>query len=181
LAEQGTERRALAIARFMQAHTGATAAAPLRNVHSQLEPLRGLKRAREDRGLTIADLAMMTNLTTTVLALLESRDHPPSPRTWQTLADALGVEREVLMESPPPVGPVVIWLRERGKPLNREKASPSFHCSQVPQDLSVIGHAIVNATDDALAIDQHTASTGHFEAGKGLSVVVTSSNDAIVR
>jgi ribosome-binding protein aMBF1 (putative translation factor) len=113
LQEQGTERRALAIARFMQAHTKAPKPAAVCKVHAQLEPLRGLKRARESRGLTIADLAMMTNLTTQMLALLESRDHPPSPRTWQALAGALEVDPQVLLEPPPPVGPVVIWLRDR--------------------------------------------------------------------
>jgi transcriptional regulator with XRE-family HTH domain len=69
-----------------------------RTLHDQALPLRGLRACRERLGLTQAELALRTGLPMSLLCQLESRDHPPSPRTVRLLAAALGVPARALIE-----------------------------------------------------------------------------------
>lgn len=102
--EDSLQRRTLAMPIFLQERhatlvdEGRLGASPA--LHDQIRPLQGLRKAREAAGLTVAELALRTGLTTNLLGLLESRDHAPSPRTWQALARALDVEPAVLLEAP---------------------------------------------------------------------------------
>jgi transcriptional regulator with XRE-family HTH domain len=71
-------------------------------LHDQALPLRGLRGWRERQGMTQADLALRTGLPMSLLCQLESRDHPPSPRTLGLLARELGVPVAWLFAAPPP-------------------------------------------------------------------------------
>ncbi|MDB5098108.1 MAG: helix-turn-helix protein [Cyanobacteria bacterium RYN_339] len=70
-----------------------------RTLHDQALPLRGLRACRERQGLTQCDLALRTGLPMSLVGLLESTDHAPSPRTWALLARALGVPTACLLDA----------------------------------------------------------------------------------
>jgi hypothetical protein len=91
------ERRTLAMPAALAARL---APEQPRTLHDQRLPLRGLRAWRERKGLTQADLALATGLPMSMLGQLESRDHPPSPRTWTLLARALGLAPLALLEPP---------------------------------------------------------------------------------
>lgn len=57
-----------------------------------------LRRLREKRFLTQAELATMTGLTVTTISRIETGAHKPRFGTLKKLANALGVEPEKLVE-----------------------------------------------------------------------------------
>ena len=79
-----------------------------RALHDQPLALRGLRGWREKLGLTQSELAMRTGLPMSLLGMLESSDHAPSPRTWALLARALEVDPACLLE--PPGGTSITFL-----------------------------------------------------------------------
>jgi len=62
--------------------------------------LAELVHLRYVEDLTQAELALRTGLPMSLLCQLESRDHPPSPRTWTLLARTLGLEPASLLAPP---------------------------------------------------------------------------------
>ncbi len=66
-------------------------------LHDNARPLVALRKVREARGLTLAQLSLRTGLSTTMLGHLEAYVHAPSPRTCEVLARALEVSPEVLL------------------------------------------------------------------------------------
>jgi len=58
-----------------------------------------LKRLREQRALSLTDLAQVTGLSRVTINRIENGKQKPMPRTTRKLAEALGVQVEELTSS----------------------------------------------------------------------------------
>jgi transcriptional regulator with XRE-family HTH domain len=83
-----------------------------------------LRSGREDRGLTLDELATATGLSKPYLSRLESGDRQPSVATLLTVSRALGVPTSALLGEGPATASLAVYDAQPGRSVNGLDVAP---------------------------------------------------------